>query len=317
MMKRLLACVALLTCATATLAAPDAFPAKAMRILVPFPAGGAQDLLARTVGEGLAQRLKQPVVVENRPGAAGNIGAEALARSAPDGYTLGILSGVHTANAGFYRKLSYDLEKDFAPVRMLGESAVLLVASNQTPFKSVPDLVAYAKANPQKVNFGSTTSLTMDLLRTMTGASVTMVTYKGLGEALQDVIGGRVDMAAGPSLQLIPLVKEGKIRALGIASTRRLAELPGVPTVAESVPGYDAGMWYGLFAPAGTPPAVVQLIEREVAHVLRLRETLTRLQGAGVEPALQPVRANEIAQRIQTESARWRAVVARTGNYAN
>jgi len=317
MLKRLLACVALLSCATASLAAPDAFPAKAMRILVPFPAGGAQDLLARTVAEGLALRLKQPVVVENRPGAAGNIGAEALARSAPDGYTLGILSGVHTANAGFYRKLAYDLEKDFAPVRMLGESAVLLVASNQAPFKSVPDLVAYAKANPQKVNFGSTTSLTMDLLRTMTGASVTMVTYKGLGEALQDVIGGRVDMAAGPSPQLIPLVKEGKIRALGIASTKRLAELPGVPTVAESVPGYDAGMWYGLFAPAGTPPAVLQLFEREVAQVLRQHETLTRLQAAGVETAFQPMQVNEIAQRIQTESARWRAVVARTGNYAN
>lgn len=292
------------------------FPNKPIRIIVPFPAGGVQDLLARTVGEGLSQRLKQPVVVDNRAGAAGNIGAEVLAKAPADGYTLGILSGVHTANAGFFRKLNYDLEKDFVPVRMLGESAVLFVAGNQAPFKNVPELLAYAKAHPGRVNFGSTTSLTIDLLRMMAGTDITMIAYKGVGDALKDAIGGRIDLVAGPSPQLVPLVRDGKIRAIGLASTRPLAELPGIKPVADTVPGYDAGMWYGLFAPKGTPAAVVRQLEQQLSQVLKDPAIANRLVTAGVEPA-GVVAPAAVATRIQTESVRWRAVAARTGNYAN
>jgi tripartite-type tricarboxylate transporter receptor subunit TctC len=292
------------------------FPDKPIRIIVPFPAGGVQDLLARTVGEGLAQRLRQPVVVDNRAGAAGNIGAEALAKAKPDGYTLGILSGVHTANAGFFRKLNYDLDKDFVPVRMLGESAVLFVAGNQAPFRNVPELLAYAKAHPGRVNFGSTTSLTIDLLRMLAGTDITMIAYKGVGDALKDAIGGRIDLVAGPSPQLVPLVRDGKVRAIGLASTRALPELPGVKPVAETVPGYDAGMWYGLFAPKGTPAAVVRQLEQQLSLVLQDPATVNRLTTAGVEPA-GAVAPAAIAGRIRSESTRWRAVAARTGNYAN
>jgi tripartite-type tricarboxylate transporter receptor subunit TctC len=292
------------------------FPNKPIRIIVPFPAGGVQDLLARTVGEGLAQRLKQPVVVDNRAGAAGNIGAEVLAKAPADGYTLGILSGVHTANAGFFRKLNYDLEKDFVPVRMLGESGVLFVAGNHAPFRNVPELVAYAKAHPGRVNFGSTTSLTIDLLRTMAGTDITMIAYKGVGDALKDAIGGRIDLVAGPSPALVPLVRDGKVRAIGLASTRALAELPGVKPVAETVPGYDAGMWYGLFAPKGTPAVIVRQLEQQLSQMLKDPAIASRLVTAGVEPA-GTVTPAAVATRIQTESARWRAVAARTGNYAN
>lgn len=303
--------------AAAAVVQAQTYPTKAVRIIVPFPPGGAQDMLARTVAEGLGQRLGKPFVVENRPGAAGNLGAEALAKAPPDGHTLGIISGVHTANAAFYRKLGYDVARDFVPVRALGESAVLLVASKTAPFRNVDELIAFAKANPGKVNFGSTTSLTIDLLRMMTGAEVTMVTYKGLGDALQDLIGGRLDVAAGPSPQLVPLVKEGRVRALALASTRRLKELPGVKAIGESVPGYDAGMWYGLFAPAGTPTAIVRQLEAEVTQVLKQPAVLEKLATLGVDPALGAFGTADIPNRIQSESARWRAVAARTGNYAN
>ncbi|WP_231402485.1 Bug family tripartite tricarboxylate transporter substrate binding protein [Caenimonas aquaedulcis] len=311
--------ITFLLAAAATWVAPvhaETFPGKAVRIIVPFPPGGTQDLLARTLAEGLGQRLKQPVIVENRAGAAGNVGAEALARATPDGYTLGILSGVQSANAAFYRKLNYNLERDFVPVRAIGESGVLLVAAPHAPFRNVEELLAYAKANPGRANFGSTTSLTIDLLRSMTGADITMVTYKGIGEALQDAIGGRIEMVAGPAPQLIPLIRDGKVRALGIASTSRLKDLPGVKTVAESVPGYDAGMWYGVFAPAATPREVVQKLQGELGMVVKQADVVRRFNDIGVQ-ASGPGATADLPTRMQVESARWRAVAARTGNYAN
>lgn len=316
-LRPLLAALAVMATLAAQAQQPPSFPSRPVRILVPFPAGGAQDLIARTLAEGLAQRYKQPVVVENRPGAAGNIAAEVLAKAPADGYTLGILSGVHTANRGFYRKLGYDLERDFVAVRAVGDSAVVIAASPQAPFRNLEELVAYAKAHPGKVNFGSTTSLTMDLLRTMTGAEITMVTYKGLGEALQDVIGGRIDLVAGPSPQLIPLVRDGKIRALALASTKRIDQLPGVGTAAESVPGYDAGMWYGIFAPVGTPDAVVKQLARDAGQVMQQPHYAQKLLALGVDPAFASATPSDILRRIQEETSRWRGVAARTGNYAN
>jgi len=310
----------LLAAACAFCAGPtwaESFPSRPLRIIVPFPAGGAQDIVARTVADSLSQRLKQPVIVENRPGAAGNIGAEALAKAAPDGYTFGILSGVHTANSAFFRKLSYDLEKDFIPVRALGDSAVVIVANKDAPFKSLPELVSYAKANPGRVNFGSTTSLVIDLLKTMSGTDITMVPYKGLGEALQDIIGGRIDLAAGPSPQLIPLIKEGKIRALALASAKRIPELPGVATAGEAVPGYDAGMWYGLFAPARTPAPIVEQVRKEVGDIMQRQETAQKLSAIGMDKGFSAATPAQVQQRMQQETARWRGVAARTGNYAN
>ena len=314
LLKAVVVSLAIAACAGVS---AETFPSKPLKIILPFPAGGAQDIVARTLADGLSTRLKQPVIVENRPGAAGNIGAEVLAKAPPDGYTLGILSGVHSANAAFYRKLPYSFERDFVPVSAIGDSAVLIVASNQAPFKTIGEMLAYGKGNPGKINFGSTTSLTVDLLKVQTGVDVTMVTYKGLGEALQDLIGGRIELSAGPSPQLIPLIKEGKIRALGLASKKRISELPGVATVAETVAGYDAGMWYGLFAPVGTPAPLVSRIARETAQILASRGTYEKLLAQGIDTEFSGASPQVIGGRIQTEIARWRRVAAATGNYAN
>lgn len=295
----------------------DTFPSRMVKIIVPFPAGGTQDALARTVAGALAPRLKQPVVVENRTGAAGNIGADVLAKAAPDGYTLGILSGVQAANAAFYRRLPYNLERDFVPVAELGDSDIVIVASPRAPFATVPEFVAYARANPQAVNFGSTTSLTMDLFKVRTGAAVTMITYRGPSDAVQDLITGRIDLSAGPLPQMLPLIRDGKIRALALASPRRSPQLPGVATVAETVPGYDAGMWYGLFAPAGTPPDVVRTLSAQVAAAMAAPETIAKLDALGVVPASGKASAPEILAHMRSDTAQWRKVVEQTGNYAN
>lgn len=309
--------LAFATLAVAPSALAQTFPTKPLRIIVPFPAGGAQDVLTRLIAEPLAAQLKQPVIVENRAGAAGNLGADVLAKAPPDGYTLGVLSGVHTANAAFYRKIAYRLESDFVPVKPLGDSAVLLATSRDSPFSTIPQFLAYAKAHPGKLQLGSTTSLTLDLLKVQTGLDVQLIPYKGLGEALQDLIGGRIDLVAGPALQMIPLVKDGRLRGLGLASTRPVQELPGVATFGEFVPGYDAGMWYGLFAPAGTPPRTIELVNQQVTKILARPEVRQKLALQGIDTGFSQATPQQVQQRMQAEIARWRLVAAKTGNYAN
>ena len=294
-----------------------AYPTKAIRIVVPFPAGGTQDVLMRMVAEPLAQRLKQPIVVENRGGAAGNLGADVVAKAAPDGYTLGLLSGVHTANSAFYRKIAFNMEKDFVPVKAIGESAVLLVTHPKTPFSTVPEFLAYLKANPGRVQMGSTTSFSTDLLKMQSNTDIQFIPYKGVGEALQDLIGERLDVVVGPSLQLIPLVKEGKVRALGLGSTRKIPDLPNVTPVIQSVPGYDVGMWFGLFAPKGTPAAVVTRLNTELTEVLKQPALRDKLAQQGIDLSYSSATPEQMNTRIHDEIVRWKALAAKTGNYAN
>jgi tripartite-type tricarboxylate transporter receptor subunit TctC len=309
------AAAASLICASQ--ASAGTYPDRAIRIVVPFPAGGAQDVLARAVGERLSKRLKQPVIIENKAGAAGNLGADYLAKSSPDGYTFGILSGVHTANAAFYRKLNYNLATDFTPVHALGESAVLLVVNPKAPFKDVPTLIEYAKKYPNKVNFASTSSLVRDLLKTMTGAEIQMITYKGVGEAITDLVGGRLDIVAGPAAQMLPLIEQGRIEALAVASNKRIPSLPNTRTVGETVRGFNAGMWYGLFAPLKTPPEIVQRVSQELDAIVKQPDFAKQLSVLGIEPATPAFTNAEMQRRITSETSMWKAVVAKTGNYAN
>lgn len=313
------AVAALLPAAAARAAAQPrpAYPNRPLRIVVPFPPGGAQDVLARLVAEPLAGQLGQPVLVENRAGAAGNLGADTVAKAPADGYTLVMLSGVHTANTAFYRRIPFQLEKDFVPVKALGDSAVLIAASRDAPFKDIPQFLQHARAQPGRLQLGSTTSLTLDLLKVQAGVDVQLVPYKGVGEALQDLVGGRLDLVAGPALQMLPLVRDGRIRALGLASTRRVPELPGVATFAEHVPGYDAGMWYGLFAPAGTPAEPLQLLQARLDRILAGPELRRQLAVQGIDLAFASASPQQVRERMQAEIARWRLVAARTGNYAN
>src|SRR6266581_2207455 len=224
----------------------QAYPTKPIRLVVPFPAGGTTDILAREVGQRLSMTLGQPVVIDNRPGAAGNIGAELVARSAPDGYTLLMGTvGTHAINASLYAKMPYDHVKDFAPVILVAGVPNVLVVNPEVPVKTVPELIAYAKANPGKLNFASSGSgtsihLSGELFKTMTGVQMTHVPYKGSAPALTDLIGGQVQLMFDNLPSSLTFIKAGKLRALAVTSTTRAAALPDVPTVAEFVPGFEA-----------------------------------------------------------------------------
>ncbi|MBF5003885.1 Bug family tripartite tricarboxylate transporter substrate binding protein [Diaphorobacter caeni] len=302
--------------ATAT-AFAQSYPAKPIRVVVPFPAGGTQDVLMRLIAEPLGARLKQAIVIENRGGAAGNLGADVVAKAAPDGYTLGLLSGVHTANMGFYRKIPFNLETDFVPVKAVGESAVLIVTGLKTPYANAPEFVQYVKTHPGKVQMGSTTSFSTDLLKMQMGGDIQFIPYKGVGEALQDLIGERLDVVVGPSLQLVPLVKEGKVRALGLGSSRRIPDLPDVAPFIQTVPGYDVGMWFGVFAPKGTPAEVVTRLNTELAQVLKQPELREKLQRQGIDLTFSDATTEQLQKRMRDEIVRWKALAAKTGNYAN
>ncbi|MES2185489.1 MAG: tripartite tricarboxylate transporter substrate-binding protein [Pseudomonadota bacterium] len=305
----------LLLCAAAGSSwAQAAYPAKPIRLIVPF-AGGNHDGVARAVADKLAEKLGQPVVVDNRGGAAGNIGADLIAKATPDGYTIGVLSSIHTVNSGYFRKLPFDIGHDFTPLAVLGESPVLLVASLQAPFNSFPEMLAYAKAHPGKLNFGSTTSFTIELLKSMTDLDITTVLYKGIGEAQTDLAAGRIDLSAGAAQQVAPLVKAGRFRALAVAGKAPLAEFPGIAPVAQTVPGYDASIWFGLFAPAGLPPAIATRLRGALAAVLALPEVQQRLATLGVDEAGKQLAPEAITERLRSESALWKRVAAKSGSY--
>jgi tripartite-type tricarboxylate transporter receptor subunit TctC len=251
--------------------AQSGYPGKPVRLVVPFPAGGTTDILARAVAQKLSEAWGQSVVVDNRPGAGGNIGSELVARAAPDGYTLLMGTvGTHAINASLYSKMPYDHVKDFAPVILVAGVPNVLVVNPSVPVNSVPELIAYLKANPGKVNFASSGSgtsihLSGELFKVMTGVQMTHVPYKGSAPALTDLVGGQVQLMFDNLPSSLAFIKAGKLRALAVTSAARAAALPDVPTIAESgVPGFEASSWVGVLAPTGTPPDVIARINAEV-----------------------------------------------------
>src|SRR5205809_3388235 len=265
-----------LTAALLVVAAPvalgqAAYPTKPVRLVVPFPAGGTTDLLARAAAQRLSEAWGQQVIVDNRPGAAGNIGAELVARSAPDGYTLLMGTvGTHAINASLYAKMPYDHVKDFAPVILVAGVPNVLEVNPALPVNSVADLIKLAKAKPGQINFASSGSgtsihLSGELFKTMAGVDMTHVPYKGSAPALTDLMGGQVQLMFDNLPSALPQIKGGRLRAIALTSTTRAAVLPDIPTVAESgLPGFEASSWFGILAPAGTPPAIVTWINAEV-----------------------------------------------------
>src|SRR5437660_7664528 len=247
---------ALLVVAAPVALGQAAYPTKPVRLVVPYPPGGTTDLLARAAAQKLSEAWGQQVIVANRPGAAGNIGAELVARSAPDGYTLLMGTvGTHAINASLYAKMPYDHVKDFAPVILVAGVPNVLVVNPQLPVNTVPGLVAYAKANPGKLNFASSGSgtsihLSGELFKTMTGVQMTHVPYKGSAPALTDLIGGQVQLMFDNLPSALPQIKGGKLRAIAVTSTKRAPALPDIPTMAESgLPGFEASSWFGVLAP--------------------------------------------------------------------
>src|SRR5512144_2335881 len=268
------------------------YPTKPIRIVVPFPPGGATDLLARAVAQRLTEKWGQAVLVDNRPGAGGNIGSELVAKSAPDGYTLEMGTvGTHSINASLYAKMPYDHVKDFVPIILVAGVPNVLVVNPALPVNSVQELVAYAKANPGKLNFassgnGTSIHLSGELFKVMAGVQMTHVPYKGSAPALQDLIGGQVQLMFDNLPPSLPQIKAGKLRALAVTTATRSPALPDLPTIAESgLPGFEASSWFGIVAPAGTPPAIVAKLNAEVAKWLASPEAQEKLLALGANPA--------------------------------
>jgi tripartite-type tricarboxylate transporter receptor subunit TctC len=293
--------------------AQDKWPSKPITYVVPFPAGGTTDILARLIGQKLGPALGTTVIIDNRPGAGGNIGSELVARAAPDGYTImgGTISS-HSINASLY-KLSYDPLKSFAPITLIGTNANVLVVNPASPFKSVKELIAAAKAKPDSLSFasagnGTSQHLSAELFKTMAGIDMVHIPYKGSAPAIQDVIGGQVPLMFDTTVVAGPFIQSGKVRALAVTSARRVATLPDVPTMAEAgVPGYGVVSWQAMFAPAGTPPAIVQRLQTEVAAILKQPDVQERLAKLGVDPS--GMAPQQLAEFQAAEIAKWAKVV--------
>ena len=296
------------------------YPAKPIRLVVTFPTGGAPDILARIFAE--KTTLGQAIVVDNKPGAGGNIGAEIVAKAPADGYTLVMATvGTHAINGALYSKMPYDMVKDFTPVGMIASTPNLLVVNNDLPVKSVPDLVAHMKANPNKLSFGSpgigsSIHVSGELFKSMTGTQMTHVPYKGRQFAIPDLLGGSIQLMFDNMPSALPLVKEGKLRALGQTGARRSSSAPDVPTIAEQgLPGFEATAWFAIYAPANTPRDIVSRLNAEILRIYKLPDVAERLKTLGLDSILST--PDELAKYQAGEIAKWAKVVKDSGARAD
>jgi tripartite-type tricarboxylate transporter receptor subunit TctC len=305
--------------ASALSAFAQGFPNKPIRLVVTFPPGGAPDTLARIFSD--KAQLGQAVVIDNVPGAGGNIGADKVAKSPADGYTLVMATvGTHSINGGLYSKMPYDMVKDFVPVSHVASTPNLLVVNNDLPVKTVAELIAYLKANPNKLSFGSpgigsSVHVSGELFKSLTGTSMQHVPYKGRQFAIPDLVGGSIQLMFDNMPSALPMAKEGKIRAVAQTGSKRSAAAPDVPTVAETVPGFEATSWFAVFAPAGTPRDVVMKLNAEIVRVFKLPDVVDKLKALGLEPWV--TTPEELAAYQQKEIAKWAKVVKDSGARAD
>ena len=294
------------------------YPSHAIHLIVPFAAGGGTDIVGRIIGQKLSETWKQPVVVENRAGGNGTIGAYAVARSAPDGYTLSMITASHSVNVTLQgSKHPYDLLNDFAAVSQVTTQPYVLVVNPGLPMKSMRDLVVLAKASPGKLTYGSsgvggTSHLAGALLCSLADIEMTHVPYRGGEPAMADVVSGQIDMLFSTRLQSRGFVEAGKLRPLAVTSAHRSPAMPDLPTMQEAgVPGYEVAGWYGMLAPAGTPPAIVDRLNREVVRIVRLPDVAEKIRNDGSEPVgSSPA---QFAAHIKAEVEKWRDLIHRTG----
>ena len=290
------------------------WPAKPIRIVVPYTAGGFTDQMARLLQVGLQQRLGQPVIVDNKPGANSIIGVDAVAKAAPDGYTFAVVIAAFAANSTLYAKLPYDPKKDLVGVSLMGVSPLVAAVSMSAPFKTTAEMVAYARANPGKLSFassgnGSAAHLTSELMRTITKTDMVHVPYKGASPALADLMGGQVPLFLDPPPNLIQPAKAGKIRLIGVASDKRVPALPDVPTFAEQgYPGLVGSTWAAMVAPAGVPREIVQRMSEAVAGIIRSPEVMRRLEQS-MGTFAEGSSPQECDAFIASETAKWAKVI--------
>jgi tripartite-type tricarboxylate transporter receptor subunit TctC len=306
------------TCASSPPASAQTYPAKPVRYVVPFPAGASPDLIARSITERLSAMWGQQVVVENRSGAGGTVGAAFAAKSSPDGYTLFQCNIASSAIAeSLYAKMAYEQQRDFAPISRIGMSPSALVAHPSMPARSVNELIAYAKANPGKLSYGTSAAgtspqLAMELLKITAGIDVVHVAYKGAPQALIDVIGGQIPLTMQTAPAVLPAIQSGRVRALAVTSIKRVPHLPAVPTMHETaLPGFEVNSWYGLCAPAATPVPILSKVHDDLVAVLRTPEIRSRFADMVIDVA--PTSRDEFAQFIRAETSRWARVIKEAG----
>lgn len=313
-----LAAAALLASGLGTALAQEAFPSKAITMIVPFSAGGTTDILARIVGQAMSVDLGQSIIIENKPGAGGNIGAQQAARAKADGYTVFMGTvGTHAINQALYKKLPYDPAKDFVPLSRVATVPNLLVAHPSRPYKTVKEVIAYAKANPGEVTYGSPGSgasphVSGALFQSLTGAEITHIPYKGSAPAISDLLGNQIAVMFDNMPSAIQHVRSGKLRPIAVTTAKRSPELPDVPTIAEAgVPGYEATSWFGLWAVAGTPAPVLDKLHASLSKVLKDPAVIKKINEQGGEITIDtPAQFDAF---IKKEAAKWGKVVKESG----
>jgi tripartite-type tricarboxylate transporter receptor subunit TctC len=288
------------------------YPTRPVRIVVPYPAGIAPDIVARIIAEALSQQLKQQFIVDNRPGGASNVGTEIVVHAPPDGYTLLVVTTTNAINVSLYDNLNFDIIRDIAPIAGIVRLSLVIVVNPSVPAQTLPEFIAYAKANPGKINYasvgsGAATNVAGELFKQMAGIDLVNVPYRS--NYLPDLIGGQVQASFTPILQSLELIKSGKLRALAVTGARRSESLPGIPAAAEFVPGYEASVWDALGAPAKTPAEIVEKLNKEVNAVLSDATIKERFAALGAEPML--MTPAQFGNYIAAETEKWGAVVRR------
>ena len=296
-------------------AAAQHYPARPVRLIVPAPPGGGLDIVARTLAQKLAEPFKQSVVVDNRPGAGGSVGVETVVRASPDGYTLMLVSAGYAANAAIY-KLPYDPLNDVTPVVLIGETGYVMALNAALPIQTIKELIAHDKANPGKLNYGSGGSggsnhLVTEYFNQMAGSKITHVPYKGMGPALNELIGGQIQLVIGVMVQMIPHVRSNRVRGLAVTTAKRSSAVPELPTVGETVPGYEAVSWNAVLGPKALPRDVVARWNSEVNRILLMNDVKERLANDGMVAVGGP--PDRVAEVLKRDIAKWQRVVKTAG----
>ena len=318
---RIAAAIALAAAAALAQAQVPAWPSRPVKLVVPFSPGGFTDVVARILGQKLSESLGQPVIIENKPGAGSTIGSDYVAKSKPDGYTLVMVSTTQVSSPWLYKSMPYDVFKDFTPVMKLVEGPYVMIANPKLPAKSVAELLALAKAQPGKLDYassgnGSAQHLVGAMFASMGGVQLNHVPYKGSGQAMQDIVGGQVQLGFVGMPNALPYLPSGRLRALAVTTRKRSPDLPDVPTMDEAgIKGYDATIWLGLLAPAGLPRDIVMRLNSEISKVLSSPETRKTILSAGVEVSLSS--PEEFAALLRSEYDKWGKVVRDTGATIN
>ena len=306
--------VAIASTLVSTLTSAQAYPSKPIRLIIPFPPGGATDIIGRTLAQKLSTQLGQTVIVDNKPGAGGTLGSNEAAKAAPDGYTLLLATtSTHSIAPSLYKNIPYSVEKDFAPISEVATATNVLIVTPNLPVSNVAELVLLAKSKPDALNFassgnGTIVHLQSELFKLVAGVQLTHVPYKGTALAIPDLISGQTQMLFDSLVSALPHIKGGKVKALAVTSTKRTPLLPNVPTVIESgLPGYEVNTYFGLFAPSGTPREILQRLQREAAAAVQSPEVKERFAGQGAEPVGGTPEA--LSALIRAETAKWKRVI--------